>query len=450
MFSIQARFLTRRYYGADFRDRSKAEWPPHPSRLYSALVSAVYHLDGGEPHLDALKWLEKQAPPAIRAGIANKRLACTHFVPVNHEVGSKKSGFDLMPGARNSRQPRFFPSLTPELESIVFVWANANPNDEVINALEEICSSVQSLGHSSSLCSLYPSFENAEVDYVPNSRGDLPIRVPYPGRLEELEFLYQKGFRPTPGKTVNYSHVSNKPAVFERNLSDFFIWRFGEGIIPLLSQSLHLCSSVRKALMSIGGDDAPGLIHGHAGDHISIVPLPYVGAQYSDGRLMGVAISLPHSINGIERRQILKILGSLESLNMGPAGTLGLERVKESSTMTLQESTWTKSSKTWATVTPLILPIYPKQKEGKRVKDIFIRLAKQAKLPLPKRIEFSKKPFLKGACETSEVTLTRKEKESPRPAYHFRVEFEEQTTGPVLLGAHRYFGMGFFKPTSKR
>jgi CRISPR-associated protein Csb2 len=55
-------FLTGRYHGE--------EWPPSPARLYQALVAGVMtcgyreHAPVVEP---ALRWLERQAPPKIRA-----------------------------------------------------------------------------------------------------------------------------------------------------------------------------------------------------------------------------------------------------------------------------------------------------------------------------------------------------------------------------------------------
>ena len=54
----------------DDPSRASAEWPPHPDRLFSALVAAAAHLrDEGVPNakssipdtaLRALKWLEQQ------------------------------------------------------------------------------------------------------------------------------------------------------------------------------------------------------------------------------------------------------------------------------------------------------------------------------------------------------------------------------------------------------
>lgn len=446
MFSIHVRFLTKRFYGSDFRDRSQPEWPPHPCRLFSALTAAAYESDENENLLEALRWLESELPPSIKASSASTRAVCKHFVPVNYEIGNKKQGIDLTPGARNSRQPRYFPSVTPDSESIAFVWKESEPSFQTFESLKKLCSLVQSLGHSSSLCSLCVSRNDIACNYRPAENGDLSIRVPYMGRLKELDFQFSRGFRPQVGKTISYEHGDGAKHHIIGQLGEIFAWRFGEGIIPQLESSLALCSKLRDALISLGGDSTPKSIHGHGGEHLKIFPLPYVGSKYSDGRLMGLAIGLPNDLSFSERQQILWILGKLSELNMGKSGALQLERVGSTTSKTLQTKTWTSASKKWATVTPVVLPVYPKRKSGKDVIDIVTRLIHQANLPAPSKINYSVKPYLKGVKSSSDFVSSRKRGDRPLPAYHFRVEFHELATGPILLGVNRYFGMGFFKP----
>ena len=83
-FSIEINFLTGRYVATCHNDRRKHEWPPHPARLFSALVAAW--ADADEPDTlehSAIEWLESQKPPEISASRAFPRVATTHFVPVN-------------------------------------------------------------------------------------------------------------------------------------------------------------------------------------------------------------------------------------------------------------------------------------------------------------------------------------------------------------------------------
>ncbi len=48
MLAIEVRLLTGRYAATAFDDRRRAEWPPHPTRLYSALAAACLEtIDNG-------------------------------------------------------------------------------------------------------------------------------------------------------------------------------------------------------------------------------------------------------------------------------------------------------------------------------------------------------------------------------------------------------------------
>jgi CRISPR-associated protein Csb2 len=88
MLAIEVAFLTGRYVATAFDDRSRAEWPPHPARLFSALVAALFESlepneDPSEVERAALLWLEGQGAPEIAASEAAVREVVTVFVPVN-------------------------------------------------------------------------------------------------------------------------------------------------------------------------------------------------------------------------------------------------------------------------------------------------------------------------------------------------------------------------------
>ncbi len=89
MLTIEVELLTGRYAATQHNDRSRAEWPPHPARFFSALVAALHDrepLDGRER--DALLWLEKQPPPQLDVDLevsetVGRRTVHPVFVPVN-------------------------------------------------------------------------------------------------------------------------------------------------------------------------------------------------------------------------------------------------------------------------------------------------------------------------------------------------------------------------------
>ena len=90
MLAVAIDLLAERYVATVYNDRNRVEWPPHPARFFSALVATWS--DGepssgdGERELEALRWLEQQAPPNILAsGSADVavRDVVPVFVPVN-------------------------------------------------------------------------------------------------------------------------------------------------------------------------------------------------------------------------------------------------------------------------------------------------------------------------------------------------------------------------------
>ena len=82
-FGIEVNFLTGRYVATHHNKRDRAEWPPHPARLFSALVATWADGDCDVTERHALEWLETQDPPSISTPGATPREPVSHFVPVN-------------------------------------------------------------------------------------------------------------------------------------------------------------------------------------------------------------------------------------------------------------------------------------------------------------------------------------------------------------------------------
>jgi CRISPR-associated protein Csb2 len=86
MLAIEFELLTGRYAATSHNDRSRAEWPPHPARVFSALVAA--HYEGRDPcpkERAALEWLERQPAPSMAVpldGIAERDVKSV-YVPIN-------------------------------------------------------------------------------------------------------------------------------------------------------------------------------------------------------------------------------------------------------------------------------------------------------------------------------------------------------------------------------
>jgi CRISPR-associated protein Csb2 len=89
MLAIEVELLGGRYVATEHNDRSRAEWPPHPARFYSALVAALHDHDPVDPaERAALLWLEQQPAPHLDVDLCvdkrvGRRQVHSVFVPVN-------------------------------------------------------------------------------------------------------------------------------------------------------------------------------------------------------------------------------------------------------------------------------------------------------------------------------------------------------------------------------
>lgn len=214
MFAIAIELLTERYTAMQFNDRAKPEWPPHPARLFSAMVATWADADGPDPgERAALCWLEAQDAPEIHCGEPGRRAVVTHFVPVNDATaltrdvhgstyGPLESARQAVAGARRSgdvkalqaaektlnkaqakamadaskvgalagrksaqvvknvlqvlpenrgKQGRTYPTVIPDKPTVWFVWPSAQPSAVERRALDGLLSRVARLGHSSTL-----------------------------------------------------------------------------------------------------------------------------------------------------------------------------------------------------------------------------------------------------------------------------------------------------------
>ncbi len=211
MMRIDVELLTGRYVASSFNDRRKAEWPPHPARLYSTLVALWAEDELGDSVARALDWLSDAGNPEVLAARAAARAVPPFYVPdigrsllsrthdafvelecarelvaaarlegdtrsiraaskqlttnenryrkaferdaaytETGDASAVEAAARLLP-SRRTRQPRWFPSVRPASASVSFVWPEASPAADVRAALALVLSRVHRLGHSSSM-----------------------------------------------------------------------------------------------------------------------------------------------------------------------------------------------------------------------------------------------------------------------------------------------------------
>lgn len=249
MLAIEVTLLAGRYGATRYNARDEAEWPPHPGRLFSAMVSTWADSDAPDPDERAsLEWLENLPSPLIACSDDDeivRRAPVTAYVPGNdpNALGSPAlrarraadldaatgswtaeptprrrttlhraltayraavaaaaapsasapmSEIEVLPEHRN-RQPRQYPTVRPDDPRIVFIWPDAPTVEGRWTSLDELLSRVARLGHSATPVSCRILAEPVpKATLVPRSGGGRFLRVPKHGLLDRLEREFER------------------------------------------------------------------------------------------------------------------------------------------------------------------------------------------------------------------------------------------------------------------
>lgn len=479
MFALRVTYLTGRVYSAVFEDgddKVEPEWPPHPSRLFSALVAA-WGDGGAEQDLrPALLWLENQGAPTIYASDCTRRKVLPVFVPVNDEFAKQRAGIlkerKQLPEER-LRKSRKFPSATPSHPDVYFVW-NVKPPADVLDSLDRILRRTSSLGHSSSLVAVeIAASVPAErwTVWAPEAPTGTRMRIAYPGRLKELMERYErfrkdpnKIHRPSLGRTTLYAAPPQAVFTTPQGIFDrMVILRRDEGPRASLRSAFSVLSALRGAILALAPQPVPEYLSGHAPEstpenpvrserpHVAVAPLPFVGAPHATGDLMGVAALLPKKLTQEEREVCWRVVSAIEELQM-PWGRWNVSVTDaEEHRRTLRPETWTRPHTVWSTVTPFVFDRYPKNPYGQEAEQVVREALVRVGLPAPCELDLHYNPWLVGVPKASSFPPAPARPGKPQ-RYHCHVwaRFDRAIAGPVIAGAGRYYGYGLFGPLPSR
>ena len=542
-FCVEVDFLTGRYVATSHNDRRQSEWPPHPARLFSALVAAWADADEPDPsERAALEWLEAQGAPAVSASDAAARRAVSHFVPVNDaavvrralyerkvariddlekelrraldpEDGSAKkaarirrrlarerdvatqvnrvgntnpsSAEEMLPDGRG-RQERFFPSVTPDRARVAYLW-NRSPPGEMGGVLDRLLCRVTRLGHSSSLVSCRVAGEPPGISHLPGEDG-ASLRTVGRGQLAELERRYERHRGVSP-RSLPYTDVryraAEEPRPSERphqpnTVGEWIVFELHHGSRALpASRAVELATTMRAAMFHYAEDPIPVGLSGHessgapaAAPHVAFLPIPYVGFPHADGRLLGVALSAPKTLDESSRRALYRAVGTWEQqareaseplkLTLGARGAVHMSRVRgPTATVSLRQHVWHRPSRQWASATPIALPRHPGtlgrgteaarakawRAAEKSVKDACAHVG----LPEPQAVAVGFSPFIAGARPAPRFPPFSQNGRDGRPfrrqLVHASITFDRPVSGPLMLGAGRFLGLGLMRPS---
>lgn len=198
MLAFGIRYLNGFAAAAESDDLERAEWPPHPGRVFMALAAAHFQTGAGPEERAALLWLEGSerggeiSAPAMVVPDGRQRAVVRHYVPVNDKAGPSKALMQSMPLTRE-RQDRVFARTWLDEETAYLVWSDLKASVDCRAALDALCHKVTRIGHSTSLVQMWVA-DDAEIgkpNWLPDDdRGVLRLRIAGPGTLEYLEQEY--------------------------------------------------------------------------------------------------------------------------------------------------------------------------------------------------------------------------------------------------------------------
>ncbi len=459
--------LTGGYETTDIGDRELVEWPPHPARVFSALLAGAR----GEADRAALRWLEQQPPPVVVAAGQVESARRAAYVVTNKL--SEKGGSQFHPGRTNGLRVRS--RAVPAEPTATMIWAG--PADEShIRRLDDMARRIPYLGRSTGIA-LAAAAVRADDGLVGGRQsgvevfepcdlldGEVSLRVPYPGFVAELDAQFEVD-RPA-WEVARYRSYRRRPALSEDTdegvgtadrvvpsvYSDVVVFQFS-GLRPQPQLAMAMTEALRSAVLRAANGAAPTALHGHGADgrpHVAFLALPDVGHSHADGHLLGLAVAVP-DLSVQERAAVLRaVLGlrrpdrnGLVELAVPRLGTVdliyqpGLVRPWGAS-----PQRWRRGSRRWVSATPVVLDRYPRHPE--QVVAEVRRCMGTVGLPEAVDVRVSREPLLPGAARLRPLDLPKQVR--GRLFQHVAVTFDRRVSGPVLVGAGRYLGAGLFAP----
>ena len=282
--------------------------------------------------------------------------------------------------------------------------------------------------------------------------------------------------RPNPGQWQGYAQMQvsasvERPQSTERPQSVFdprMIVLVIKGKHVSLPATLKLTTALRGLLMEACPEQPPPeWFSGHRPDgrpatapHLALTPLPFVGSEHADGRILGLALVLPARLDPQEDGRCLEPflyhtdtgLPREHRLFNGQWFECGIEiEARERPPINLNPKTWTRPSCVWASVTPVVLNRHFDGKDkweqaAESVKDACEHIG----LPRPRTVLLHPVSLVEGAPPARDYPqLTRKNDGGRRSHSHAIVIFDEPVDGPVLIGAGRFRGYGLCRPMER-
>ena len=479
--ALEIEFLTGVAFAAREPDSGNPDWPPQPDRVFSALVATWGARGEQASEAAALRWLEEQPPPVIEASESEPRTAPVAYVPPNDPRTGRSGDKTVLPSYRR-RQARRFPASRPVDPLVRFYW-DAVPDGQVFEILERLAADTAYIGHSASLtrCRFLRCNGAAPAEFR------APARRIYKGRFDELRRDYEqfvrsngKAGRPRPGDVVFVSRTALMAANQSCFSPQWLILEHADretgGEMPDLRAAALVAKEIRDTLLSgysqCGlGDSIPEEISGHTPEgtpspkpHTAVVPLAFAGSRFADGHVLGFALVPPRESAILRDANFRKAMRSIAHYDEDEGRNrmrlrhfeLELSPTLTPARTSLDSARYCRVSRTWGTVTPMVLDRHLKRAGARREGELgdLIRMAcRNVCLPEPEIVVADKHPAVEGvpsAYPSGKAPAWMRWRLpsalASRQLTHAVIRFAEPVAGPVILGAGRFVGLGLCFP----
>ncbi|MEZ5402739.1 MAG: type I-U CRISPR-associated protein Csb2 [Bryobacteraceae bacterium] len=485
----------RRYHG-------RPEWPPSPARLFQALVAGAAEGSLQPNHVAALEWLETLDPPSIWYPHARNGQQFQSFVPNNDldAVGGDPARIADVRAAKTI-QPRLTAgdalfcyewSYTPGESGESFATGVAH----IAEALYQFGRGVDMAWARAELIDETESRTRAESwsgtihRPSPGGAGD-PLPCPAQGSLFSLIQRHQgvgNRFRlERHGRTARQLFSQPPKARFRQVPYDSPCSRRTYAIhaadsnerIPWPLRHAHsLAVSVRDAIVSrlinavpelesivnaaIIGRKADGSNDGPAAERVRILPLPSIGAQYTNQQIRRIVIEVPPACR-LRPGDVHWACSGLEFPGPISESRVYLQPDDDPRIPAYYGIGASRPHRTWRTVTPAALPIQAARRridpsrihdepkpgseraaEESRAAAAVVQALRHAGVPArAESIRVQREPFDgRGLRAEAFAAPPRFNKER---LWHVAVTLSEPVSGPVVIGDGRFLGYGIMR-----
>jgi CRISPR-associated protein Csb2 len=507
-FCIEVRFLHERYHG-------RGGWPPTPLRLFQAItagaVSGRWAIEDRPATEAVLRWLETLgAPTLVLASPASSLHPYRLAVPNNQadrHVPALRKGVRLDDLLRGDKELKQVQPCSIAREPVIYGWPIAEAfrgEAEVVRAVvRRLVAFGTGLDHAVAEARLSAEAPTAErlIKHEPGSSpcaGTLDsllsrhkatlLRLAGGGLLENLPPIrhapgagrHQAASQMVLALRLSAEHGPDRPLSIAPEATAVLAYAVRQHLASVLIDALGRrrdtaagFSPEKVERLVLGRDAGPD----DKGRRVSVIPLPSVGHEHTDGLLRRVLISTPAACP-MAPEVLRRALQDAEvEVDLTEPGTCGL-RVRlagpaqgagDPDTAGRERSMldrYVGAARVWRSVSPVVLPgagirataasdpvDRARTDERRRVREesLFHRAIREVGIDLAEveSIRLRREPF--GARQPRADAAWRLPKNAEgrrwlagRPRVHAEIVFTRARSGPLAIGDGRYLGLGLF------